>query len=191
LRRAVIFNYNSRFADDIIRSIRIYNLLHPKKMFSIDVYRTGECRRESEAGPADVIIHSGGDGKPVIEDVLNIPKLYICYSHQWKAKMEGAKVTKLKEKIEGLRFINVLEDDDIIGRRGKMPIMEYHEFAVVSSPRSANIIAISKARDLSGKELELIEALRYPDGSISIQGHPEEGRAFHILYNFFENSQPN
>ena len=67
-----------------------------------------------------------------------------------------------------------------------MPIMEHHELGVVSPPPSAKVIATSKARDSSGKEIEIIEALRYRDGSVSVQGHPEEGRAFHILYNFFE-----
>ena len=186
MRRAVIFDYSSIFLEHIVNTMYVYNLIRPKKAFSVDVYRAEECRFESLRGPADVIIHSGGNGIPVKEDVLNTPKLYICYSHQWKARIEGGQLIQLKGDIRGIRPIDVLEDDDILGRRGEMPIMEYHEQGVVYPPRSVEVIAISKARDLAGKEIEIIEALRYRDGSVSIQGHPEEGRAFHIFYNFLE-----
>lgn len=186
MKKAVVFNYNSRFASDIIDIIHAYNLLRPGKAFLVDMYRAEECLSELQSFPADVIIHSGGDGAPLREDAADTPKLYICHSHQWKARKEGGEVIRLNETVFGIRNIDVLEDDDILGRRGKMPIMQYHELAVVGQPRSAKVIATSRAQDLDGKEIEIIEALRYPDGSISIQGHPEEGRAFHIFYNFLE-----
>ena len=186
MRRAVIFNYNSIFAINIVTTIEAYNLLHPKEAFLVDMYRAEKHLSELQTGPADIIIHSGGDGIPVREDVMDTPKLYICHSHQWKAGLEGGKLAQLKKKIFGIRNIDVLEDDDILGRKGKMPIMQYHELAVVSPPSFAKVIATSKARDLDGKEIEAIEVLRYPNGSMGIQGHPEEGRALHILYNFFE-----
>lgn len=190
MRKAAIFNYNSIFAGDIVKAIHMYSLLRRRKAFSIDMYRAEKYLSESQIGSADIIIHSGGDGRPVKEDAANTPKLYICYSHQWKAKMEGARVIRLKAHIEGIRPIDILEDDDVLGRRGKMSIMEYHELAVVSPPRSAKVVATSKVRDLNGKEIEIIEALRYPSGSVSVQGHPEEGRAFHIFYNFFKKLYP-
>ena len=186
MRRAVIFNYDSKFSGDIIKTLEAYNLLRRGNAFSVNMYRAKDCPSESVTGPIDVIVHSGGNGRPVKEDVTDVPKLYICHSHQWKARIEGGKLVRLKGHIEGIRPVDVLEDDDILGRRGSMPIMEHHELGVVSPPPSAKVIATSKARDSSGKEIEIIEALRYRDGSVSVQGHPEEGRAFHILYNFFE-----
>lgn len=186
MRRVVVFNYNSRFALDIVNTIHAYNLIRPRRAFLVDVYRADESFSELQRFPADIIIHSGGDGAPVKEDAIDTPKLYICYSHQWKARIEGGEVIQLKESIAGMQTIDVLEDDDILGRKGKIPIMEYHELAVVFPPRSAKVIATSRARDLGGRKIEVIEALKYPDGSLSIQGHPEEGRAFHIFYNFFE-----
>jgi GMP synthase-like glutamine amidotransferase len=85
-----------------------------------------------------------------------------------------------------LRYIKVLQDDEILGRRGNMPIMQYHEYAVVSPPRDAEVLATSTAVDENGREVDIVEALRYRDNSISIQGHPEEGTAFHVIYNFLE-----
>ena len=41
-----------------------------------------------------------------------------------------------------------------------------------------------------GRKIEVIEALRYPDGSVSIQGHPEEGTAAHVFYNFLKRRTP-
>lgn len=186
MRRAVIFNYDSIFAGNILDVIRAYNLIRPRRAFSVDMYKAGECRFESLKGPADVIIHTGGDGIPVIEDITDTPKLYICYSHEWKARREGGEVIQLSDSIKGIQPIDVLDDDDIFGRKGEMPIMKYHELAVVCPPRSARVIATSRAHGLNGKEVEIIEGSRYPDGSISLQGHPEEGRAFHVFYNFFE-----
>lgn len=61
--------------------------------------------------------------------------------------MEGGKVKRLKENIVGIQSINVLEDDDIFGKKGKIPIMQDHELAVVRPPRSAKVIATSKVRD--------------------------------------------
>lgn len=191
MRRAAIFDYKSIFARDILRAIEMYNSLDPKEPLSDNIFSAEKYHRESLAGPTDIIIHSGGNGRPVIEDVENIPRLYICYSHQWKAKIEGGKVIRLNEHITGMQSIDILEDDTIFGRKGKMPIMQYHELAVVAPPPSAKVIATSKARDLKGKEIETIVALRYSNGSVSIQGHPEEGTAFHIFYNFFEKIQKN
>ena len=182
--RALVFNYNSRFAAHIVQAIHAYNLLYPKRAFFVDMYRADECGCESEKLPADVIIHSGGDGRPVKEDVTDTSKIYICHSHQWKAKLSGGEVIRLKDPVTGIKDIDIIEDDDMLGKSGKMRIMEYHELAVVKPPSCARVIAVSKAQDAGGKEVEIIEALRYPDGSISVQGHPEEGRGFHVLSNF-------
>jgi anthranilate/para-aminobenzoate synthase component II len=186
LRRAVIFNYNSKFADDIVKSFHVYNLLRPKKAFSIDMYSADKYTSEAEIGSADAIVHSGGDGKPVIENMKDVPRLYICFSHEWKAVAGESEIIKLQNLILGIKAIDVLEDDIIFGRRGQMRIMKYHELGIVSPPRKAKVIATSKTRDLNGKKVDIIEALRYPDGSVSVQGHPEEGRAVHIIYNFLE-----
>jgi GMP synthase-like glutamine amidotransferase len=184
MRRAVVFNYESIFAPDIERSIRRFNASAESGAFAVDMYRARDCSRESLAGPADVIIHSGGDGTPVTEDAADTPRLYICHSHQWKARQEGGAVVPLGDFIKGVQLIDILEDDDILGKKGSMPIMEYHMLGVVSPPRCARVLAKSRARDENGRDVEIIEALRYPDGSVSVQGHPEEGAAAHILYNF-------
>lgn len=82
MRRALIFNYNSRFAVDVVNAIHAYNLLRPRRAFLVDVYNAEQCFSELQRLPADVIIHSGGDGRPVREDALNTPKLYICHSQE-------------------------------------------------------------------------------------------------------------
>ena len=179
MRKVVIFNYDSKFAERIAETVRRFN-------FSVDMRRAVECPTETVAGSADIIIHSGGDGTPVKEDMAGAPKLYICHSHQWKARQNGGEVVKLKELIKGVKDIDVVEDNDILGKKGKMPIMQYHILAVTRAPACGKVLAVSKAVDIDGKEREIIEALQYPDGSISIQGHPEEGAAGHVIYNFFE-----
>ena len=184
MARALVFNYNSIFARNIVDTIHAYNLLRPKKCFMVDMYRADDCISEMQKFPADIIIHSGGDGRPVREDAADTPKLYICHSHQWKARIGGGRVVRLKDIITGIADVDIIENDDIIGKKGRMRIMEFHRLGVVKPPRSAKVLAMSRAVDHRGKEVEIIEALRYPDGSISIQGHPEEGRAFHIFYNF-------
>jgi len=188
LRRAVIFNYNSLFAKDIERTIKNYNFLNPERALQAEILEAGKYPIESMAGQSDVILHSGGDGNPIKEDI-SVPKLYICHSHQWKAKTEGGTISRLKSYRKGIHLINVLEDDDIMGKKGKIPIMQYHILAVTHPPARAKVLALSRAIDEHGKEIQVIEALRYPDGSLSIQGHAEEGTASHIFYNFFNYTQ--
>lgn len=186
MKRAVVFDYDSRFCQDIARMIRNYSEQFPDNAFIIDIFKASEIPCESIAGKADVIIHSGGDGEPVKEDVFGVPKLYICHSHQWKARNGGGEVVKLKDWIKGVNSIDIIEDDEIIGRVGKMPIMQYHSLAVTVAPKDARVLAMSRGIREDGEEIDVIEALRYPDGSISIQGHPEEGTGFHIFRNLFE-----
>jgi GMP synthase-like glutamine amidotransferase len=186
LRRAVIFNYDSIFAKDIENTISRYNLSHAGRGFTVNVCRAREYASESIAGPADVIIHSGGDGRVVREDTNGVPKFYICHSHEWKARNEGGSIIRLSGFIKGVHFIDILDDDEILGGKGRMPIMQYHALAVIRPPRSSKVLATSRAHNADGKEVEIIEALRYPDGSLSVQGHPEEGRAAHIIYKFFD-----
>ncbi len=187
MRRVIIFNYRSIFSEDIKRTILNYNHLHPEDKFRIDVYPAQDCLCESGAGQTDFIIHSGGDGRPVKEDAAGVFKLYICYSHQWKAKAEGGRIVKLGGYRKGIQIIDLLEDDEILGKKGKMSIMQYHSLAVVQAPPNARILATSRGVDEKGKEIVIIEALRYPDGSLSLQGHPEEGTAAHVFYNYFRN----
>jgi hypothetical protein len=182
-KRVVVFDYDSRFLPEIERTILKYNFEHPKNRFLLDIYKSKVCAIESEAGQADVIIHSGGDGRPLVEDICGIPKLYICHSHQWKAVKEGGYLTRLIGYHKGIQFINVLQDDEILGKKGKMPIAKFSCLAITRAPNVARILATREAIDHQGKQIVIIEALRYPDGSISIQGHPEEGTAHHIIYN--------
>lgn len=184
MRRALVFNYNSLFVRDIERTINNFSLLNPEKAFQADILSACEYRVESMAGQSNVILHSGGDGIPVKEDAA-VPKIYICHSHQWKAEMEGGRISRLNSYRKGIRLIDVVEDDQIMGKKGKMPIMQYHTLAVTHPPANAKVLALSRAMDENGNEIEILEALRYPDGSISIQGHAEEGTAAHIFYNFF------
>lgn len=190
MRKIVIFDYDSRFRGDIERSIREYNAMFPERALLVEVCRASDCPFESLAGPADVIIHSGGDGEPVIEDVSDVPKLYICHSHQWKARKLGGKIIKLKDYIKGVQQIDVLDDDDIIGKKGPMPIMKYHSLVVTRAPASAKVLARARIVDGHGESIDSVEALRYPDGSVSVQGHPEEGTAMHIIHNFLKAAEP-
>jgi len=185
-RRLVVFDYNSRFLPEVEKTILEYNSAHPDNSFSVDIYKSKECLFESEVGRADIILHSGGDGEPVKEDIEGVLKLYICHSHQWKAKKEGGHLTRLLRYHKGIKFIHVLEDDNILGKKGEMFIMKYSCLAVTRAPRYAQVLATSKALDRLGRQIEIIEALRYPNGSISIQGHPEEGTATHIIFNLLE-----
>jgi anthranilate/para-aminobenzoate synthase component II len=186
MRRAVIFDYNSRFCADIVKTIVRYNSKFSDSGFSIDVYNFAELASESLAGPADVIIHSGGDGEPVVEDAAGAPRLYICHSHQWKAKKSGGELVRLDGYVSGIKEIEVLEDDELLGKKGGMAIMKYHSLAVTRPPREAKVLAKSRATREDGQKIEIIEALRYPDGSLSVQGHPEEGCGYHIFENFFQ-----
>lgn len=187
MKKVTVFDYNSLFLGSIKEMLRLYNDLNSKDALSVTVCKSTDCTSESMAGPADIIIHSGGDGVPVKEDAKNVSRLYICHSHQWKARQEGGEVVRLKKIIKGVQPVDVLEDDEILGKKGKMPIMQYHTFAVTRPPHSAKVLATSKVQDAEGKEIEIIEALKYPDGSVSIQGHPEEGTAKHIVHNFLKN----
>ncbi|MBL7198093.1 MAG: hypothetical protein ISS47_08330 [Candidatus Omnitrophica bacterium] len=185
-RRIVIFDYESRFLPDIERTILRYNSEHPDNSFSLDIYKACACTYESEAGPADIILHTGGVGRLVKEDIRGIPKLHIGHSHKWKARQLGGKLVRLKTFRRGIECINVLEDDEILGKKGEMYIMQYSRFAITKAPQDAAILATSKAIDHLGKHIEIIEALRYDDGSMDILGHPEEGTAAHIIYNLLE-----
>ena len=186
MRKAVIFNYRSMFVKAIENVIKDYNLFSADDSILYDTCKVRGYLSESMAGSVDIIIHSGGRGTPVKEDKLDISKLYICHSHQWKARHEGGEVIQLGKLIKGVMDIDLLEDNEVLGRKGKLPIMQYHELAVTKAPPGARVLATSKAVNSSGKEIEIIEALEYPDGSISVQGHPEEGTAKHIFYNFFK-----
>jgi len=186
LRKLAIFNYKSLYLEDIKNTIHKYNLANPGKAFQVEAYDAKELLSESHAGHVDVIIHTGGDGPLVKEDMDGVPKLYVCYSHQWKAKKEGGEVSRLKAFRKGVYDIDVLEDDPVLGRKGKMSIMQRHEYIVSKPPSCARVLAVSRIRDLDGSEVEVVESLRYPNGSVSVQGHPEEGTAAHIFYNFFD-----
>ena len=185
MRKLAIFNYKSRYLKDIKKTIDWYNRTYPEKAFQVCVFDAKDLVCESHAGHVDVIIHTGGDAPLVEEDVKGTPKLYICYSHQWKARKEGGDVCKLKMLRKGIYYISVLDDDPVLGKKGEMPIMQYHEFIVSRPPSSAKVLAVSKIKNDDGPDTLVIESLRYPNGSISIQGHPEEGTAAHIFYNFF------
>jgi len=186
LKRVAVFNYNSIFSEDIKKTILRYNQLYPEDRFWIDVYPAKDCLCESMIGQVDFIIHSGGDGQPVKEDTIGVVKLYICHSHQWKAKAGGGRIVNLGSYRKGVQFINVLEDDEILGKKGLMPIMQCHSLAVVQAPLNAKVLATSEVTDEQGKKIRIIEALKYPDGSLGLQGHPEEGTATHVFYNYFD-----
>jgi anthranilate/para-aminobenzoate synthase component II len=190
MKKILIFNYDSRFCGDIERSIQEYNAMFPDKAFLVEVCRASGCPFESLAGPADVIIHSGGDGEPVIEDIKDVPRLYICHSHQWKAKKSGGNLLKLDRYITGVQAIDILDDDNILGKKGKMPIMKYHSLIVTKAPVAAKVLARAKILVDKNLVVDSIEALRYPDGSVSVQGHPEEGTAIHIIHNFLKMTEP-
>ena len=97
-------------------------------------------------------------------------------------------VTALADFYKGVQYIEVLEDDSILGKKGKMPIMKYHCLGVTIPPKNAKILATSKAILKDGSEAEIVEAVRYQDGSFGIQGHPEEGIAAHIIYNILNSA---
>lgn len=183
-RRVVIFDYDSRYLPELEKTVLEYNSIHPENCYCLDIYKSRACLSESDAGKMDLIIHSGGDGRPVKEDIVGVPKLYICHSHQWKAIKEGGHLTRLMKYHIGVQIVDVVESNDIIGKRGKLPIGKYSCLAIVKPPKKATVLATSNSLDHKGEQIKIIEALLYSDGSISVQGHPEEGTAAYIIYNF-------
>ena len=181
-----MFDYNSRFARAIENCILKFNELYPEESLCVSFYKSDKCDYESSAGSADYIIHSGGEGDVVKEDIFDIPKLYICHSHQRKDKKEGGKIKRLFDYHKGVECVDVIKNDRIFGKAGKMSIMQYHCLAVTKVPSNAHVLAVSRAKDYFGQEVNVVEALKYDDKTISVQGHPEEGTAFHIIHNFLK-----
>ena len=132
-RRMVVFNYDSRFIGDIERTVLRYNVLHPDNPISLDVYESSSWARESEVGRADLIGHSGGDGTPVLED-MNVPKFYICHSHQWKAKKEGGVVSRLEGYIKGHHLVDIVEEDAVLVRNNTTTLEVGRDNTLVVSP---------------------------------------------------------
>ena len=76
-KTAAIINYNSLFASDLEKISKKYNILNPENAYHVDIYNADDVFSESEIGHYDVILHSGGDGRPVKDDLLKIQRLYM------------------------------------------------------------------------------------------------------------------
>lgn len=184
-KRAVLVDYNSTFTAGIESQIRAYNEAHPEDAYAVDTYRASSLDNLADVGEADRVIHTGGVGEPVKGDTKGNPsKLYVCHSHQWKAEEGGGKVERLAEYQKGTGYMDVKENDPVVGNAGKVPIDKYHVLAVTKAPKNAKVVATSRQTLEDGREVETAEAIRYEDGSVSVQGHPGGGAAAHVIHNY-------
>jgi len=169
-RTLAIVDYGSKFTSGIERKVEDLNKKNPEKAYNIKTYKASDLENLAEIGEPDKVIHTGGTGDPVPGTTQG--SLYICHSHQFKAEQEGGKVERLADYQKGVGYMEIKEDDPIIGDQGQSAIEKYHTLAVTEAPKNAKVIATSKQTLKSGDEAEIIEALRYSDGSVSVQGHP-------------------
>lgn len=182
-RAIAIIDYDSMFTESIEDKIKGFNMNNPEEAYDIHTYKASELGDLAEIDE-DKTIHTGGQGKPV--NGSKPGSLYICHSHQWKAEKEGGKVEHLADYQKGIGYMEVKEDDPVIGEQGHSPIEKYHTLAVTEAPKNAKVIATSKQTLEGGREVETAEAIRYDDDSISIQGHPGGKTPSNVLYNFLK-----
>ena len=183
-RTLAIVDYGSQFTDGIERKVEDLNEKNPEKAYSIKTYKATDLENLDQIGEADKTIHTGGQGDPV--PGTSPGSLYICHSHQFKAEQEGGKVDSLADYQKGTGYMDVKEDDPVIGEQGQTSIEKYHTLAVTEAPKNAKVLATSKQTLDNGEEAEIAEAIRYADGSVSVQGHPGGKTPSDILENYLE-----
>ena len=183
-RTLAVVDYDSQFTKGIERKVEAFNKKNPDKAYNVTTYKASDLESLAELGEPDKLIHTGGTGDPVPGSTKD--SLYICHSHQWKAKEEGGKVEELADYQKGTGYIDIKEDDPVIGNKGQSGIEKYHKLAVTKAPGNAKVIATSKQTLENGEEAEIIEALRYFNGNISVQGHPGGDTPSKIIDNYLE-----
>lgn len=185
-RKLAIVDYGSQFTEGIEDKVRAFNRKNPNQALHVKTYKASDLESLAQLN-ADKVIHTGGQGDPVPGTAPG--SLYICHSHQFKAEQEGGKVERLADYQKGTGYIDVKEDDPVIGEQGQTSIEKYHTLAVTEAPKNAKVIATSKQTLESGEETEIIEAIRYADGSVSVQGHPGGKTPSDIIDNYLDLDQ--
>lgn len=185
-RTLSILDYGSQFTGEIEKKVKEWNEKHPDKAYRVETHKASDLENLAQLN-ADKVIHTGGQGEPVPGTAPG--SLYICHSHQFKAEQEGGKVERLADYQKGTGYMDVKEDDPIIGKHGKSAIEKYHTLAVTEAPKNAKVIATSKQTLESGEEAEIAEAIRYADGSVSVQGHPGGDTPSSIIENYLDINQ--
>ena len=179
-----IIDYNSQFTKGIEKKVKAFNKENPGRAYRIETYKASDLENLAQIREHDKLIHTGGAGNPVPGSTQN--SLYICHSHQIEAEKQGGKVERLADYQKGTGYIDVKEDDPVIGKQGQSAIEKYHTLAVTKAPKNAKVIATSKQTLENGEKAEIIEALRYANGNISVQGHPGGDTPSEILDNYLE-----
>jgi len=183
-KKLAIIDYDSIFTGGIEEKVRQFNVHNPQDSYQVITYKASDLKSLDDV-KADKVIHTGGQGDPV--DGERPGSLYICHSHQWKAEKEGGKVEHLADYNKGTGYMEVQDDDDVIGKQGsQVPIEKYHTLAVTDAPKNAKVIATSKQTLKDGRKVETAEALRYKDGSISVQGHPGGKTPSYVIDKYLE-----
>ncbi|MCH8329010.1 MAG: hypothetical protein IIB81_01305 [Nanoarchaeota archaeon] len=177
-----IVDYDSRFTKGIEAKIRKFNKKNPDSAYKIETYKASELENLAQISGAKKLIHTGGTGDAVSGYTQG--SLYICHSHQIEAEKQGGKVERLSDYQKGTGYMDIQEDDPVIGEQGQAKIEKYHTLAVTEAPKNAKVIATSKQTLEDGREVETVEALRYDDGSISVQGHPGGNTPSEIINNY-------
>ncbi|MCH8067297.1 MAG: hypothetical protein IIC69_01820 [Nanoarchaeota archaeon] len=185
-RTLAIVDYDSQFTGGIERKVEDFNKAHPDKAYRVETHKATDLESLAQLN-ADKVIHTGGQGDPVPGTAPG--SLYICHSHQFKAEQEGGKVERLADYQKGTGYMDVKEDDPVIGKQGQTSIEKYHTLAVTEAPKNAKVIATSKQTLENGEETEIAEAIRYVDGSISVQGHPGGDTPSSIIDNYLDIDQ--
>lgn len=183
-RTLAIVDYGSQFTRGIERKVKAFNNKNPDNALRVDTYKASDLENLAQIGEHDKLIHTGGAGNPVPGSTQN--SLYICHSHQIEAEKQGGKVERLADYQKGTGQIDIKEDDPVIGEKGQSNIEKYHTLAVTKAPSNAKVIATSKQTLENGEKAEIIEALRYANGNISVQGHPGGNTPSKILDNYLE-----
>jgi GMP synthase-like glutamine amidotransferase len=180
--KIAIIDYDSMFTGGIEEKVKRYIAKNPGD--SYQVLKASDLESLDDID-ATKVIHTGGTGEPVPGERPG--SLYICHSHQWKAQQEGGKVEHLADYNKGTGYMEVQDDDDVIGKQGsQVAIEKYHTLAVTEAPKNAKVIATSKQTLKDGREVETAEALRYKDGSISLQGHPGGKTPSYVIDKYLE-----
>ena len=183
-RTLAIVDYGSQFTSGIERKVKAFNRKNPDQAVNVETFRASDLESLAELGQPDKVIHTGGQGDPVPGSTQG--SLYICHSHQIEAEKQGGKVERLSDYQKGTGYMDVQEDDPVIGEQGQAKIEKYHTLAVTKAPKNAKVIATSKQTLESGEEAEIIEALRYANGNVSVQGHPGGDTPSKIIDNYLE-----
>ena len=183
-RTLSIVDYGSQFTEGIERKVKAFNRKKPDQALNVKTYKASDLENLSQLDGDDLKIHTGGKGEPVPGTTQG--SLYICHSHQEEAVNQGGEVERLSEYQKGTGHMDIKEDDPVIGEKGESAIEKYHTLAVTKAPKNAKVVATSKQTLENGEEAEIIGALRYANGNVSVQGHPGGDTPSDIIDHYLE-----